>query len=200
MIPCTGTIKASDINVELGRNAGYAFKIGNSEERALAGKPSGLIKFSDFACKSVGFDMGVGYMSGFSEVYIGFQHMGGLGRADIGSIKGQYPSPYFPVNSIGNNNVGFYFHALCCSGTGHSDYFFIACNQNSPNGYLTNPVKPWGSDAVVTLTDAAGSKLVMQMYSPNNFTYRSSSPSNGEISAWLLSRRDTTIKVGITSK
>lgn len=52
MIPCTGTIKASDINIELGRTPQSIFKIGNTEERALAGKPNGLIKFSDFYCKS----------------------------------------------------------------------------------------------------------------------------------------------------
>ncbi|SOK58531.1 hypothetical protein [Yersinia phage fHe-Yen9-04] len=51
-IPCTGTIKASDINVELGRPTNGTFKIGSPDERALAGKPSGLIKFSDFYCKS----------------------------------------------------------------------------------------------------------------------------------------------------
>lgn len=52
MIPCTGTIKASDINVELGRSPNGLFKIGSAEERSLAGVPNGLIKFSDFACKS----------------------------------------------------------------------------------------------------------------------------------------------------
>lgn len=52
MIPCTGTIKASDVNTELGRTSGYNFRIGNTNERALARVPNGLIKFSDFACKS----------------------------------------------------------------------------------------------------------------------------------------------------
>lgn len=52
MIPCTGTIRSSDINTELQRNANYNFRIGNTQERQLAGKPSGLIKFSDFYCKS----------------------------------------------------------------------------------------------------------------------------------------------------
>lgn len=52
MISCTGTIKSSDINTELGRTPTSIFKIGNTQERTLAGKPSGLIKFSDFYCKS----------------------------------------------------------------------------------------------------------------------------------------------------
>jgi len=197
MIPCTGTIKASDINVELGRNAGYGFRIGNPEERALAGKPSGLIKFSDFACKSVGFDLGVGYMSGFSEEYVGFQNMGGLERAKIGSIKGQFPSPYFPVNSIGNNTSGFYFHALCCQGSGHGGSFYIACNATSATGYLTHAVLPWGASPTVTLTDASGDKVVITMRIQAK-TYRNASPDNEVIGSWLKARRNTTIKVSIT--
>lgn len=45
-------IKASDINVELGRSAAAAFSINGATERALAGVASGAIKFSDFLGKS----------------------------------------------------------------------------------------------------------------------------------------------------
>lgn len=45
-------ISAGDINVELGRSRSATFHINGSEERALAGKPSGTISFSDFLGKS----------------------------------------------------------------------------------------------------------------------------------------------------
>ncbi|QGH72774.1 MAG: hypothetical protein [Podoviridae sp. ctLUJ1] len=46
------TITAAMINVELGRAANAPFNINGAEERALAGKPSGTISFSDFHGKS----------------------------------------------------------------------------------------------------------------------------------------------------
>lgn len=52
VLPSSGLIRASDINVELGRLAGAPFDINNAVERALAGKPTGAIKFSDFYGKS----------------------------------------------------------------------------------------------------------------------------------------------------
>lgn len=45
-------ISAGDINVELGRSRSAAFHINGTEERWLAGKPSGPISFSDFLGKS----------------------------------------------------------------------------------------------------------------------------------------------------
>lgn len=45
-------IKASDINVELGRSGTAAFDINGASERALAGVASGAIKFSDFLGKA----------------------------------------------------------------------------------------------------------------------------------------------------
>ncbi len=197
MIPCSGTIKASDINTELGRSGSYNFRIGNADERSLAGKPSGLIKFSDFACKSVGFDLGVGYTSGFNETYIGFQNMGGLERAKIGSIKGQFPSPYFAAGSV-NNSVGFYFHALCYQDSSHGGGFYFGCNKDSPNGYLSESqaVWPW-ANPVVTLTDSSGQKLVMTTYRQGRM-YFSASPSAASIKSWMSARRNTTVKVSIT--
>lgn len=51
-LPSSGTITAAMVNVELGRAAGAAFSINGAEERALAGKPTGAISFSDFYGKS----------------------------------------------------------------------------------------------------------------------------------------------------
>lgn len=47
-------MSASMINVELGRAASAPFDINGSAERALAGVPSGTIRFSDFYGKSAG--------------------------------------------------------------------------------------------------------------------------------------------------
>jgi hypothetical protein len=51
-LPAAPPIKASDINVELGRSAGAAFDIDGTEERSLAGVPSGAISMSNFLGKS----------------------------------------------------------------------------------------------------------------------------------------------------
>jgi len=51
-LPSSGPMSASMINVELGRASNAPFNINGSAERALAGKPSGAISFSDFYGKS----------------------------------------------------------------------------------------------------------------------------------------------------
>lgn len=51
-LPSSGTMTAAMINVELGRASNAPFSINGAEERALAGKPSGAISFSDFYGKS----------------------------------------------------------------------------------------------------------------------------------------------------
>jgi hypothetical protein len=51
-LPAAAPIKASDINVELGRSAGAAFDINGASERALAGVASGPISFSNFLGKA----------------------------------------------------------------------------------------------------------------------------------------------------
>lgn len=48
----SGLISASDINLELGRVATAPFSLTGTEERALAGVPTGVISFSDFYGKS----------------------------------------------------------------------------------------------------------------------------------------------------
>lgn len=52
VLPTSGLIQASDINVELGRAWNAWFDINGSAERGLAGKPSGAIAFSDFYGKA----------------------------------------------------------------------------------------------------------------------------------------------------
>lgn len=52
-IPASGEISAGQINEELGRPFISQFNIGGSEERALAGVPTGEISFSDFHGKTV---------------------------------------------------------------------------------------------------------------------------------------------------
>src|ERR1044072_7160308 len=51
-LPSTFPLSKSQINVELGRAGNAAFDIQGAAERALAGVPSGPIKFSDFLGKS----------------------------------------------------------------------------------------------------------------------------------------------------
>jgi len=53
-LPSSGWIQVSDINVELGRAWNAPFDINEAAVRALAGKPSGAISFSDFFGKSAG--------------------------------------------------------------------------------------------------------------------------------------------------
>ncbi len=51
-LPTSGTITAADINVELGRPIHNPLDLNDPEARALAGVPSGCIRYSDFYGKS----------------------------------------------------------------------------------------------------------------------------------------------------
>lgn len=51
-LPASGPMGASAINVELGRASTAPFDINGTAERTLAGKPTGVINFSDFYGKS----------------------------------------------------------------------------------------------------------------------------------------------------
>lgn len=51
-LPTSGNITAAMINTELGRLSNAPFDINGTEERELAGKPSGAIAFSDFYGKT----------------------------------------------------------------------------------------------------------------------------------------------------
>lgn len=52
-LPLTGPISASDINIELGNPQNTVLILGNTEERELAGVPTGEISYSDFYGKSL---------------------------------------------------------------------------------------------------------------------------------------------------
>ena len=137
MIPCSGTIKASDINTELSRNASYPFKIGNTEERNLAGKPSGLIKFSDFACKSVAFDLTIGV----KNIAVGGSSAAGdlvgysvINRYEIGYINGQRPSPKFPVG-YGGADQDFYVLYCGCDYANRSGHRVVFRVGQNPTGF-----------------------------------------------------------------
>lgn len=54
-LPSSGTITAAMINEELGRSSNASFNLNDPDVRALAGKPSGAISFSDFYNKSGAF-------------------------------------------------------------------------------------------------------------------------------------------------
>lgn len=64
-IKSSGLLKASEINVELGRSANAAFSLTGNEERELADVPTGVIKFSDFYGKSAfgTHELDVSYLS-----------------------------------------------------------------------------------------------------------------------------------------
>lgn len=53
-LPASGTLAASQINVELGRPSTALFTMGGAPERALAGVPSGTIAMSNFYGKTAG--------------------------------------------------------------------------------------------------------------------------------------------------
>lgn len=94
-LPSSGAITASMINVELGRAANAPFSLNDTQVRALADKPTGTIKFSDFWGKSNaasllftptfynhGGNASYGYIELSSD---GVMHYGGNGLDFIGS-------------------------------------------------------------------------------------------------------------------
>lgn len=99
-LPSTGTISASMINQELGRAPTAPFSINGTEERQLAGKPSGAaISFADFRGKTarniVDMTVGRSYFAGIArygfdvstgnETNIGTLHSG---QVKFGSYTG----------------------------------------------------------------------------------------------------------------
>lgn len=59
-LPTTGPITAALINAELGKAANAPFSLGAADARALAGKPSGQIAYSDFRGKSKSAKLTIG--------------------------------------------------------------------------------------------------------------------------------------------
>lgn len=70
-LPASGTLSASQINVELGLAAGAAFSMNDAAVRGLAGKPSGLISFSDLLGKANGI-YNYSFIAGISNNYKGY--------------------------------------------------------------------------------------------------------------------------------
>lgn len=70
-LPVSGPLSASQINVELGRAAGAAFSMNDAAVRGLAGKPSGLISFSDLLGKANGI-YNYSFIAGISSNYKGY--------------------------------------------------------------------------------------------------------------------------------
>ena len=58
-LPASGTIKASQINTELGLSSSAQTNIGGASPRSWAGKASGVIKYSDFygKAKNISFNV-----------------------------------------------------------------------------------------------------------------------------------------------
>lgn len=59
-------IKASDINIELGKGSTTQFKIGDADIRSLVGKPTGSFKASDFRGKSAATIFAPANLQGFA--------------------------------------------------------------------------------------------------------------------------------------
>lgn len=153
-------ISAGDINVELGRARGAAFSITGAEERALAGKPSGAISFSDFLGKSVPIlpNFGVTYRgkangtasgitiafgSAFSgrKIVIGMVYLydGTSGSLSLGSaaIAGVSASIKTQDNHQTSNAVGTaIFSATVSSGTSGSVTFSFSGGGSIQTVYL----------------------------------------------------------------
>lgn len=119
-LPASGTIGASDINVELGRASTAAFSMDGADERALAGVPSGAIAFTDFHGKSAAseYTLTKGHFSP-----VGGLHFYGLIEGSAGSIA---PTTYlgntiFDMHT--NNNFGDPNSVIEIDGTHPKDYF-----------------------------------------------------------------------------
>lgn len=133
MITCTGTIKASDINTELGRTPSSIFHLDGADERSLAGKPSGLIKFSDFYCKSLAFNMTIGL---YNVVVNGGLQLTGFsatpaGNLKFGTIEGANPTPLYPAG-YGGADVPFYFIRVG-TGYGNNSGYKLIFTANTSN-------------------------------------------------------------------
>jgi len=169
-LPASPPIKASDINVELGRSGSAAFDINGSEERALAGIPSGAIKFSDFLGKS---SFSVTYQGIFSTSMIGLTNITVSGAtfgtasssrrmfAAIHAIGGAGAARTLSSASIGG--VGATIHANISDhfGAGTATWNLAIISALVPSGSSGNIVlnypASWTSGTVyVAMTNAIG--------------------------------------------
>ncbi|WNA15983.1 hypothetical protein XaC1_340 [Xanthomonas phage XaC1] len=162
MIPCSGTIKASDINVELQRSGNAVFDINNTPERQLAGKPSGLIKFSDFACKSYGFKLTVGQANGNGATTTGYYNSDG-GYGKTGLINGARPAQYFNAGFMGSTQ-GFYIHDFFVAGVRGNTFFQAIFDASNSGGYPTNAILPFGRNPTLIVRTTAGAQATAKCY------------------------------------
>jgi hypothetical protein len=126
---------AALINAELGRAANAAFSLDGAQERALAGKPSGALAFSDFYGKSNGIP-GFGWYDaagnpvtgndrvirgiGYSWQYFRFQLGINLGGSRNGFIYfNEYVGGpgYWNLNAVANNDYEGRVEILVVDGT-----------------------------------------------------------------------------------
>lgn len=149
MIPCSGTIKASDINKELQRTPNASFHMNGAMERDLAEKPSGLIKFSDFACKSYGFDMVIGQdnIAGLLLFYGYGAPEPGYYPSAMGSINGKYPADKFPAGYSGATS-DFYIYT-CSTNYGNASGKRVVMSFTSQQN-TRNHIYPFGNQFTIT--------------------------------------------------
>lgn len=96
----SGTITASDINTELSKTSTSALKLSDTDARTLAGKSSGIIKYSDFYGKS-------------SSVTLGSYGPGQLHYQS--ATNPSYPNPSLEWYGFGRNISGPYYNVNAAS-------------------------------------------------------------------------------------
>lgn len=96
----SGTITASDINTELSKTSTSALKLSDTDARALAGKSSGIIKYSDFYGKSSSVTLG-----SYGPGSLAFQY----------ATNPSYPNPSLEWYGFGRNISGPYYNVNVAS-------------------------------------------------------------------------------------
>lgn len=119
-LPLSGVMTASMINVELGRASNASFAIGGSEERALAGVPSGTIKFSDFYGKASTSWAKISWTS-THPLNVAVTNDGKYAATEVGSGGAVSPKVYYSSNA-----------------TAWNEWFSFANNYNSYRVAMTN--------------------------------------------------------------
>lgn len=147
----SGAISANNINVELGVSGTARFNMNDAEERALAGKPSGTIKFSDFYGKSSKITSVFTFTAGYrltnlgndKEWTVGYHLEDSLGTAvDVTSqLLGKDKNPY-NINLYAFNPEKYYTAGPELipgePGPGETNFQLIRFSVFRPGGASTN--------------------------------------------------------------